>query len=194
MTDISSIDLSLSNIWRAWASFRKGKKPSREIVTFESALERNLLRLCNDFNNRQYQHGSYSHRIVNEKKRRDIAVATVKDRVVHRLLYDYIVPIVDKRFDFDVWSCRKGKGLMSALERTQKLLAKYPESWVWRADVHKFFDNVDQAILQSILKRTITDPKALYLLEEIIASYNCLQNRTEQNRHTYWQFDQPDFC
>ncbi len=125
MTDNSSInpplDLSLTNIWQAWRAFRAGKKPSREIIIFESDLERNLLLLCADLNNGSYQHGGYSHRIVNEKKRRDIAVATVRDRVVHRLLYDYLVPLVDPKLDYDVWSCRKGKGLHQALFRTKHL-------------------------------------------------------------------------
>jgi RNA-directed DNA polymerase len=93
MTDNSSIDLSLTNIWRSWAAFRSGKKPSREITKFEAELETNLLRLCADIYNGSYQHGAYNHRIINEKKRRDIAVATVRDRVVHRLLYDYLVPL-----------------------------------------------------------------------------------------------------
>lgn len=50
----------------------------------------------------RYEHGVYGYKIVNEKKRRDIAVAGVRDRIVHRLLYDYLVAICDKNFDYDV--------------------------------------------------------------------------------------------
>lgn len=143
ITDNSSIDFSLTNIWRSWIAFRKGKQPSQAITLFESELERNLLQLCADLNSDTYKHGDYNHRIVNEKKRRDIAVATVRDRVVHRMLYDYLVPLVDPKLDYDVWSCRKGKGLHQALLRTQTLTNKYSHDWVWRADIAKFFDNVD---------------------------------------------------
>ncbi len=141
-------------------AFRKGKKPSREIRLFENNLERNLLRLCADLSTGDYKHGSYNHRIVNEKKRRDIAVANVRDRVVHRLLYDYLVPIVDPRLDYDVWSCRAGKGLHQSLLRTQSLLNKYDHCWVWRADISKFFDNVNHDVLRRCLAYFVPDEKA----------------------------------
>src|SRR3990167_3977677 len=99
MTDISSIDLSLTNIWYTWRAFRAGKKPSRAILQYEANLENNLINLCLALNNDSYQHGGYDHKILSDKKRRDIAVATVEDRVVHRLVYDYLVHILDKQFD-----------------------------------------------------------------------------------------------
>jgi RNA-directed DNA polymerase len=171
MTDNSSINLSLTNIWHSWRAFRAGKKPSRDIIAIEADLELNLLTLCYELNHGTYVHGGYSRRIVNEKKRRDIAVACVRDRIVHRLLYDYIVPKVDKKFDPDVWSCRTGKGLHRCLDRSQKLLHKYPDAWVWRADISKFFDSVDHETLKTCLLRLITDQKALNLLHKVISSY-----------------------
>lgn len=158
-------------MWHAWAAFRKGKKLSREILVFEGRLEYNLLRLCVDLNTGRYKHGLYNSRIVNEKKRRDIAVASVRDRVVHRLLYDYLVPLVDHRLDYDVWSCRPGKGLHSALDRTQRLTNTYSAAWFWRADVSKFFDNVNHEVLNSCLRRLADDKTALELLDEVIGSY-----------------------
>ena len=177
MTDNSSIDLSLTNIWQAWVAFRKGKKPSCEIRLFESDLEKNLLKLCADVNSGRYQHGEYNHRIVNEKKRRDIAVASVRDRVIHRLLYDYLVPLVDPKLDYDVWSCRKDKGLHQALLRTKHLSTKYNHTWVWRADISKFFDSVDQNILTECLLRYVDDEKALNLLDKVIKSYQAQLDR-----------------
>ena len=171
MTDKSSIDLSLTNVWRSWRAFRAGKKPSRAILFFESNLEQNLLRLCYDLNNKLYVHGGYDHKIVKEKKRRDIAVATVRDRVVHRMLYDFLVPIVDKKLDYDVWSCRRGKGLSGALTRCSQLLRAHYDGWVWRADIVKFFDNVQHDILRDCVMRQVTDKTALYLFDKVIASY-----------------------
>lgn len=87
-------------------------------------------------------------------------MASVRDRVVHRLVYDHLVRIYDKTFIFDVWSCREGKRLLGAIERIQFFLKQsedcgsakqhtgqvYPggTSWVWKCDVKKFFDSVDQ--------------------------------------------------
>ncbi len=171
MTDNSSIDLSLTNIWCAYTAFRRGKQPSREIRAFEQELEYNLLRLCADLHTGQYDHGGYHHRIVNEKKRRDIAVASVRDRVVHRLLYDYLVPLVDPRLDYDVWSCRQSKGLHEALRRTHHLQHSYSHGWAWRADVSKFFDHVDHAVLKQCLSRFVSGDTAQELLDNVIDSY-----------------------
>lgn len=181
MTDNSSIDLSLTNIWIAWRRFRFGKKPSIDIIRFESNLELELLRLCKHLNSNTYKHGSYKHRIVHEKKRRDIAVASVRDRVVHRLLYDYLVTTCDRRFDYDVWSCRLGKGTVAALTRTKELLRKYPTAYVWRADITKFFDNVDHCILRKALARYKQGDSAKKLLDEVIDSY---QSGLQTDRQT----------
>lgn len=86
-------------------------------------------------------------------------------------MYDYLVGIFDKTFIFDVWSCRKDKGLMGAIDRAQLFIKKYANGFVWRADIRKFFDNVDHDILFQLLKRKIRDEKALFLLKEIIDSF-----------------------
>lgn len=122
-------------------------------------------------------HGEYAHKIVNEKKRRDIQVANVRDRVVHRLLYDYLVPIVDRRLDYDVWSCRPGKGVHQAVERARHMIRRHPQAWVWRADVTKFFDNVTHTKLMQILKYHVVDHTALELLERVVTSYAGVTDR-----------------
>lgn len=169
---IENINLSLNNIWRSWFKFRRGKRKNAELEDFQFHLEDNLWRLFLDLNEEKYVHGRYNHFTVNDSKRRDISVASVRDRVVHRLIYEYLVEIYDHTFIHDAWSCRKGKGLLGAIERTQKFLGKYPHSFVWRADVKKFFDNVNQDILLKIISRKIKDEKALRLIEKSVRSYS----------------------
>jgi hypothetical protein len=50
-------------------------------------------------------------------------------------------------------------------------MRKYPDAWVWRADITKMFDSVDQHTLKAILRTRVTDPVALCLLDETIDSY-----------------------
>ena len=118
--------------------------------------------------------------MVKDNKRRDIFVAPIRDRVVHRLIYEYLVKIYDKTFIYDVWSCRKGKGLTGAIERTKKFLKKYPRSFVWRADITKFFDNVKTDILEKVLSRRIKDGRAILIIREIIKS--SARNTRERER------------
>jgi retron-type reverse transcriptase len=171
MTGNVSINLSLANIWESWQKFRVGKKPSPEIEYFSYNLEQNLFKVYAELSKGSYQHSSYRKFFVTDNKRREISVAQVKDRVVHRLVYEYLLPI-DKSFDFDAWSCRRHKGLIAAIERAQNKAKRYKNHFVWRADIKKFFDNVDQIKLMQLIDNKISDPKALRLIEKIIKSYS----------------------
>ncbi len=178
-TSSPELDFSLSKICRSWYLFRRGKKCSPELFRFQYNLESNLSSLQEELENNSYHPGGYRTFIVNENKKRTISVASIRDRVVHRLLYEYLVPIYDKTFIYDVWSCRREKGLLGAIERTEWFLNKYQNSFVWRADIKKFFDNVDHEILLKILSFRITDKKTFNLLREVIGSYG-LPTATER--------------
>ncbi len=119
-----SIDLSLKNIWKSWFAFRKGKRTTDELHNFQYYLEKNLLGLFNDLDSGNYHHGTYRKFIVNDNKRREISVASIRDRVVHRLVYDFLEKIYDKTFIYDAWSCRKNKGLLGAIKRTSYFLKR----------------------------------------------------------------------
>ena len=120
-----SIDLSLKNIWQSWFDFRKGKKVTSDLDNFQYSLEKNLYQLWEDLNTGTYRHGRYRKFMVCDNKRREISVAVIRDRVVHRLLYNYLEKIYDKTFIYDGWSCRKGKGLLGAIERASSFLKRY---------------------------------------------------------------------
>ncbi|MBI2632893.1 MAG: hypothetical protein HYW78_00690 [Parcubacteria group bacterium] len=168
----SSIDLSLANIWQSWFKFRTGKRKTKELEYFNYYLEQNLENLHFDLNSGRYKHGGYKKFIVTDNKRREISVASIRDRVVHRLLYEYLNKIYDKTFVYDAWSCRKNKGLFGAIERTQKFLNKHANFFAWRADIKKFFDNVDHQTLLEILFLKIRDNKTINILRKIISSYS----------------------
>jgi len=177
--EISCIDLSLSNIWQSYFEFKKGKKSSQKSEIFNYYLEENLRALHFDLENEKYRHGRYRKFIVTDNKRREISVADIRDRVIHRLIYEYLNGIYDHTFIFDAWSCRKNKGLIGAIERAQKFLRQNPNGYIWRSDIKKFFDSIDQQILIKIICRKIKDSKALILLREIIRSYKLEQNERE---------------
>lgn len=153
--------------------FRRCKKATREIDEFVYDLEKNLFSLWRDLRSGRYQHGGYRKFVVTDNKRREIAVAAVSDRVVHRLLYEYLVKIYDKTFIYDAWSCRKGKGVLGAIERTQSFLRRFRGGIAWRGDITKFFDNVDHDVLRENLNFRVKEEVARRLLRQVIQSYRC---------------------
>lgn len=172
-----SIDLSLKNIWHSWFTFRKGKRSTAELHAFQYYLEKNLYALFEDLNSGRYPHGGYRKFVVCDNKRREISVASIRDRVVHRLIYDYLNKIYDKTFIDDAWSCRKNKGLLAGIERAQSFLKSYPQSFIWRGDVKKFFDSVDQETLLNILSLRIKNGATLHLLQEVIGCFTTEEDR-----------------
>lgn len=161
-----------SQLWVAWQRFRRGKKPTPTIDTFAYHIESNIQLLSWQIQQRTYRHSTYKALVVREKKRRQLAVAAVRDRIVHRLVYDQLVHLFDATFDADVWSCRLGKGLHPCLARIQQLVRAHPHAYVWRMDITKFFDNVEHATLAQCLQRRVNDPELLWLCQQIITSYN----------------------
>ncbi len=166
-----SIDVSLKNIVRTWFIFKRGKHFTSELYEFQYELEKNLYSIYKDLNKGSYRHGGYRQFIVSDNKRREVSVASVRDRVIHRLIYDYLNPIYDKTFIYDAWSCRMGKGLLGAIERAQSFLKSYRQSFIWKGDVKKFFDSVDHDVMRKILALRIKDEKTFKLLDEVIKSF-----------------------
>lgn len=166
-----SIEFGLSNICDAWLAFRKGKAISPEMHEFQYNLEENLYELYEDLNTGKYKHSGYRQFTVCDNKKRDILVSSIRDRVVHRLIYNALLPAFDKTFIYDVWSCRPGKGLLACIRRTQYFLKKYPRHFVWRADLKKFFDNVDHEVLMRLLQRKVSEERSIWLLREVVGSY-----------------------
>ncbi|MFO0970722.1 MAG: reverse transcriptase/maturase family protein, partial [Candidatus Saccharimonadales bacterium] len=172
MGNSDSIDISLSRLYQVWYDFRRGKRASTEVMKYQYYLEENLSKLHTQLAEGTYRHRGYSEFSVQDSKRREIAVASMQDRVVHRLLYNYLERIWDKTFIYDAWSCRKGKGQHEAVTRALTFMRKYAQSWVWRADITKFFDSVDQEIVLRLIKRRVHCPTALWLIEDVLASYS----------------------
>ena len=170
--DSIKFDISIESLWHAWLAYRKGKQRTSEFEKFSYNIEVELVQLHKDLANGSYKHGSYRYFEVIDNKKRTIVVAQFRDRVVHRLLYDYLIAMYDKTFIFDAWSCRKNKGLHGAIDRAQSLLNRNQNAFIWRSDISKFFDSVDQRVLFQLLQRRIKDPIAIILIEKVISSYH----------------------
>lgn len=166
------MEIELKELWSLWWSFKKKKKPSRAFLEFEYHLEENLMELLKDLANGTYKHGAYKHVVLNKKKRRDLALAPIRDRLVHRLIYEKLVQALDSTFDFDVWSCRKGKGLSACLERAMDFVSKNRHGFFWKGDIVKFYANVDKEKLKILIARRISEPVFLKIVHEVIDSFD----------------------
>lgn len=144
---------------------------------FAANLEDELLSIMNDLSFGRYVHGLYYRFIVHDPKRRIIHKATVRDRVVHRLIYNALLLMFHRRWLDCSFSCRPGFGQHRSIETAQKFLRQATknwsdESWILKCDIRKFFDSVDQQILLNLLTRQVHDPQLLGLLTTIVHSFH----------------------
>jgi RNA-directed DNA polymerase len=169
----SSIEYSVSQLWEIWRVYRKGKKQTKELAFFEYNLLDNITLLARDLRKRNWKHEPYRFFEVNDTKKRLVSVASVRDKIVHRFVYEQLSNILKNKIDFDVWSGRKDKGLLRAIRRTQIFAKKYKSGYVLKIDIQKCFDSIDQKILVQYIEKRVDIPQELAsLCTEIIFSYN----------------------
>jgi len=169
--------ISVENLLLAWEEFIKGKKNKFDVQEFSFQLMDNILSLHNDLLQRRYKHSEYKRFHICDPKQRVIHKAFVRDRLLHHAIYRIFYPFYDKTFFADSFSCRLNKGTHKAMARFEKFFYKVSQNntrtcWVLKCDIKKFFDSIDHSVLFSILQNKITDRDTLWLLREIIVSFN----------------------
>jgi retron-type reverse transcriptase len=171
--DIVNID----NLLSAWKEFVKGKRNKRDVQEFSFRLMDNIILLHNDLVNFTYKHQNYQRFNIQDPKPRIIHKATVRDRLLHHAIYRILYLFFDKIFISDSYSCRINKGTRKALNRFRDYNYKISKNntktcWVLKCDIKKFFASINHKILLDILEEYIPDKRIIWLLKEIINSFN----------------------
>jgi len=114
--------------------------------------------------------------VITDPKRRLIHKASVKDRVLHHALYRKLYPFFDKTFISDSFSCRNNKGTHKAMKQFQNFVNKVSKNntktcWVLKCDIRQYFASIDHFILIRILEQYIFDENILWLLRNVIRSF-----------------------
>lgn len=94
-----------------------GKRKTLNEHTFEINAFQNLKLLREDIINRTYCPSRSVAHIIFDPVIREIFAATFRDRIVHHLIFSAVYDWWDKRFIYDSYSCRSGKGVKFGLER-----------------------------------------------------------------------------
>ena len=169
--------ISVENLLFCWEEFLCGKKKRKDVAEFLLHFSDNIFFLHEELKNKTYKHSGYQAFKINDPKPRDIHKANVKDRLIHHVIYNALYPYFDKKFIFDSYSCRFGKGTHKAINRFREFGYKVSKNntkqcWVLKCDIKKFFANIDHAILKNFLFENIKSVNILRILYEIIYSFN----------------------
>lgn len=154
-----------------WASRRaaRGKHRRPDVEAWLLREETELQRLQEELLSGRYTPGPYRFFVVREPKRREIAAAPFRDRVVHHALCRWLAPVLERRFIARSFSCQVGKGTTAARECCRRLTSRF--AYVLKCDIRRFYPNIDHAILLERLEGVSRCPAVRALIRCIVDSH-----------------------
>lgn len=159
---------TLTNLIHAHHCAVTGKKHRNRVFRYADDLGENLLRL-----QQALIDGSYKPQPCHEfdifctagQKVRRISAPAFEDTIVQHLIYQNIYAFFDKKFIFDSYGCRRGKGTHRASDRLQHFMRRAPEgSCILQIDIRKYYYRIDHAVLRESLERAVADPALVDLM------------------------------
>jgi len=168
--------ISLQNLLGAWQEFKRGKSKRVDVQAFAFCLEDNLFALHDTLKKKQWVPDPYVAFRVADPKPRQIHKASVQDRVLYQAVFRQLYPIFDKSFIHDSYASRTRKGTLAGVLRLEEFARKASKNYTQRifilkCDIRKFFDGIDHEILFSLLERKVDDASLLWLLRQVISSF-----------------------
>jgi RNA-directed DNA polymerase len=160
---------SLGNLFAAAKKALRGRGLEMPAVAFAADLETEVVALAHELRSASYRPGAYHYFEIFEPKRRLVAAAPFRDRVVHHAICRVIEPIWERRFIADNYACRPGKGTHAAMRRARVLARQHP--WALSCDIQQYFPSVSHEVLMSTITRVIADERLLRLIRLILASH-----------------------
>ncbi len=185
--DFSSYNpIRLEEVFEAYYDCRKNKRKTFNALEFEGDFESRLVDLWREINNGTYYPGRSISFIVNKPVKREIFAADFRDRVVHHLVINKLLPLFETLFIADSYSCREGKGCLHGVNRIAEFVKECSQNYtkdcyILKMDIQSFFMTIDKRILAKRLHAFIkeyyrgVDKEIILRLVEIIV-YHCPQN------------------
>ena len=164
------------NLYKAYRKSISGKGYTQSRVKFQAAALDGILRLRQQLIDKSYTVSEYNEFMVFDPKERLIKAGSFKDKIVqHSLCDNVLLPLVSKQFLLDNYAGQIGKGTLFGLNRLkEQMLSAYEkygmDCWIVKADISKFFYNINHDNLKDIVSYHVDDPNVVWLCEKFIDS------------------------
>ena len=158
--------VSPANLYAAWRHFQRTHVGEKKVVWWAKRAESRLAALGRELCDGSYRPGPYHRFYIYEPKPRSICRAPIRDRIVHHALCEKIVPLLERRFIYRTYACRKGKGSHLACIDARRMCAR--GGWFLKMDVRHYFDSIDLGILKSLLMPMFREQRVRNLIDLII--------------------------
>ena len=139
----------------------RGHRGSADVADFLWNVEPEVLQLERELRARDYRPRPYRTFEIREPKPRTISAAAFRDRVVHHALCAALEPVLERGAVEWSFACRRGKGVLAALEHVQRLARSQP--YALKLDVRHFFETLSHDVLKRLLARRVRDERLRWL-------------------------------
>ena len=97
--------------------------------------------------------------------KRPLGIPIIRDRVIQMACKLVIEPIFETNFLPCSYGFRPGRSTKMAIRKIVQAISFAKQRIILDADIKGFFDNVDHGILMKLVRRRISDPRVLRLIE-----------------------------
>ena len=174
-TDFEKV-VDFGNLYQAFLKSKSGKGFSKSSQKFQAVALDGIYQIKRRLETKTYQVSKYNEFTIYEPKERIIKACSFVDKIVlHSLCDNILIPRLNKEFIQTNYAGQIGKGTLYGLDclKAQMYLAyqKYGyDCWIVKADISKFFYNIDHNILKAIVGYFIEDEDVCWLCEKFINS------------------------
>ena len=166
-------EITVAQLFEAYYDCRRGKRTTSSALTFEIALEDNLMQLLDELRTGRWWPAPATIFAITRPKPREVWASQFRDRIVHHLVYRAINPLFEPSFIIDSCACIKGRGTLYAAGRLERHLRSTTESWskpvfVLKADIANFFGSIRHDDLFAMLAHRVKDPTMLELCRRLV--------------------------
>lgn len=180
--------VAIDNLHMAYVSASRGKHWQNTVMNFEKNIDINLLEIQKSLINKTFTTSGYTNKTIYEPKERIIyKLPFAPDRIVQHALMNIIEPIWNNLMISDSYSCRKGKGIHAGSRKTMDYIRKVGKNgYCLKMDIRKFYPSVDHDVMYDIVRRKIKCKNTLWLLHDIIYSFDGGKNIPIGNYTSQW--------
>ncbi len=166
--------ISIDNLTLASHNARKGKREHKSMRLFDKNREANIEKLQQALRDRTFHTSPYHVFPIMEKKERMIySLPYYPDRIVHHALMQVLMPIWEKVFTYNTYSCIKNRGISACAKQVVRIIQRHKEAehlYCLKIDLRKYYPSINHDVLKVIIRKKLKDPDVLWLLDDIIDS------------------------
>ena len=161
--------IDIQKLREAWQRVKKNKPAAgADSVTYEmydDNLKENIKELNGELLDGKYECLPVKVvTIFRGEKSRDIALYSMRDKVLQQSMAQELADIYDRLFSDVVFAYRPERSALIALEEIESNAKNGVMKWVLKLDIRHFFDEIDQDILKNMLKKEIKEEDVIDLI------------------------------